>query len=149
MPQGQVVDTTVTAVAHRDWREHFATRLQGRGLELGPLHRPIPTHDGMRMTYVDYQDQATLQLVRQYGPQSLQVRILVAANLAGAEYATTQIYFVATPQRINGYDETAYTATAVDLATGAVTPLLDAGHCFCADPSKASRFVMLSGASSR
>jgi hypothetical protein len=61
VPQGQVIDTTVTAVAHREWREHFAGRLQGRGLELGPLHRPIPRHDGMRMTYVDYQDQATLQ----------------------------------------------------------------------------------------
>ena len=61
VPQGQVVDTTVTAVAHREWREHFASRLQGRGLELGPLHRPIPRHDGMRMTYVDYQDQETLQ----------------------------------------------------------------------------------------
>lgn len=61
VPQGQVVDTTVTDVAHREWREHFASRLQGRGLELGPLHRPIPAHDGMRMTYVDYQDQETLQ----------------------------------------------------------------------------------------
>ena len=61
VPQGQVVDPTVTAVAHRDWRQHFASRLQGRGLELGPLHRPIPRHGGMQMTYVDYQDQATLQ----------------------------------------------------------------------------------------
>jgi 2-polyprenyl-3-methyl-5-hydroxy-6-metoxy-1,4-benzoquinol methylase len=61
VPQAQVVDTSVVTCDHRDWRAHFASRLQGAGLELGPLHRPITRHDGMRMTYVDYQDQATLQ----------------------------------------------------------------------------------------
>jgi Tol biopolymer transport system component len=43
----------------------------------------------------------------------------------------TVAYFVGRPQRVKGYEETAFTATAVDLATGTVTPLLDAGHCFC------------------
>jgi len=43
----------------------------------------------------------------------------------------TVAYFVGEPRRVEGYDQTAFTATAVDLATGTVTPLLDAGHCFC------------------
>jgi SAM-dependent methyltransferase len=53
--QGRTVDRSVTVCDHRDWRAHFAAQLQGRGLELGPLHRPVPTHAGMQMTYVDYQ----------------------------------------------------------------------------------------------
>lgn len=61
VPQGQVSDESVVACDHRDWRAHCAARLQGRGLELGALHRPMVTHPGMAMTYVDRQDQATLQ----------------------------------------------------------------------------------------
>jgi hypothetical protein len=41
-------------------------------------------------------------------------------------------YLVREPQRVDGYEQTGFTATVVDLATGTVTPLLDAGHCFCA-----------------
>jgi len=72
-PQGHVLDTSVTTVEHRDWRGHFAGRLQGRGLELGPLNRPMATHPGMQMTYVDRTDQETLQrehpeLAAQIGP---------------------------------------------------------------------------------
>jgi len=44
----------------------------------------------------------------------------------------TVAYFVGKPRRLKGYEETAFTATVVDLATGTVTSLLDAGHCFCA-----------------
>jgi hypothetical protein len=43
----------------------------------------------------------------------------------------TVAYFVTEPRPHDDYEETAYTATAVDLATGTVTPLLDAGQCFC------------------
>ena len=66
MPQGQVVDTSVNAVEHRDWRGHFAGRLHGNGLELGPLHRPVKPHAGMRMTYMDRADQETLK--REFPP---------------------------------------------------------------------------------
>jgi SAM-dependent methyltransferase len=60
-PQARVVDPSVTVCEHRDWRLHFASRLLGHGLELGPLNRPLPIHDGMQVSYVDRADQATLQ----------------------------------------------------------------------------------------
>jgi SAM-dependent methyltransferase len=64
VPQGQVLDRSLTHFDGRDWRGEFAARLQGRGVELGPLHRPIRAHPGMSVTYVDLADQQTLQ--RQY-----------------------------------------------------------------------------------
>jgi len=38
-----------------------------------------------------------LQLIRPYGPQSFQVRVIVATSLSGAEYAGTRLWLVATP----------------------------------------------------
>lgn len=72
-PQAQVVDRSLTHFETRDWRRHFAARLEGRGLELGPLHRPIEPHAGMTISYVDRTDQKTLQetfptLARKIGP---------------------------------------------------------------------------------
>jgi Tol biopolymer transport system component len=57
---------------------------------------------------------------------------IVTGPVSWSPTTGTVAYLVARPQRVDGYDETAYTATVVDLATGAVTPVLDAGHCFCA-----------------
>jgi Tol biopolymer transport system component len=44
----------------------------------------------------------------------------------------TVAYFVGEPRPLRGHDATAFTATTIDLTTGVVTPLLEAGHCFCA-----------------
>lgn len=60
-PQARVVDPSVAVCEHREWRTHFAGRLQGHGVELGPLNRPLPVPPGVRVSYVDRADQATLQ----------------------------------------------------------------------------------------
>lgn len=52
MPQARIDDDAVTVDA-RDWRVHFAGRLEGRGLEIGALNRPIPVHARMHVEYVD------------------------------------------------------------------------------------------------
>ncbi|MEO6029718.1 MAG: methyltransferase domain-containing protein [Candidatus Binatia bacterium] len=40
-------------VAARDWREHFVTMLSGNGLEIGPLHMPLPKPPNAQVVYVD------------------------------------------------------------------------------------------------
>ena len=65
MPQGAVVDDTVTLM-DANLRMHFSAQLRGHGLDLGALHRPLPTHEAMRVTYVDRADLATLKT--QFGP---------------------------------------------------------------------------------
>jgi SAM-dependent methyltransferase len=63
MPQASIVDDSIDYRPNTnadEWRMHFALGLKGRGLELGPLNRPLPTHAGMRMTYLDRADQETL-----------------------------------------------------------------------------------------
>ena len=53
MPQAQIVDHKTQRLEKHDWRTYFSSQLSGRGLEIGPLHRPIPTHPGMKIDYVD------------------------------------------------------------------------------------------------
>src|SRR5262249_39327265 len=49
MPQADVTDDTPRQ-EYAPWREYFAAKLHGRGLEIGAHHRPLPTHAGMTMT---------------------------------------------------------------------------------------------------
>jgi Tol biopolymer transport system component len=55
----------------------------------------------------------------------------VSGPVSWSPTSGTVAYFVAEARPHDGYEETAFTATSVDLATGKVTPLLDAGQCFC------------------
>jgi SAM-dependent methyltransferase len=61
MPQATLVDHTVTECRHDDWRKKFAARLQGRGVELGPLHRPVPLPEGSSAASVDREPREALQ----------------------------------------------------------------------------------------
>jgi SAM-dependent methyltransferase len=60
MPQADVADETLRQ-EYAPWREYFAAKLHGRGLEIGAHHRPLPTHAGTTITYLDYADVDTLK----------------------------------------------------------------------------------------
>ncbi|MCC6219938.1 MAG: methyltransferase domain-containing protein [Deltaproteobacteria bacterium] len=83
MPQAIVAETSLQAFEDRDWRQYFSTRLHGRGLEIGPLHRPMVRHDGMD---VDYIDRLTVEELRRHYPE-LKELPLVEPNIIGdAQY---------------------------------------------------------------
>lgn len=60
MPQAALIDGSAES-ATRDWRAHFVAQLHGHGLEIGPLHRPLATRDGVRVDYVDRADAESLK----------------------------------------------------------------------------------------
>lgn len=66
IPSASVVDTALRAIERSDWRRHFSNQLKGRGLEIGPLHRPLVTHDAMQ---VDYLDRLTTEQLRSHYPE--------------------------------------------------------------------------------
>lgn len=53
IPQADIVERNLQAYRFHDWRTHFAKQLSGKGLEIGPLHRPMVRHAGMDIDYVD------------------------------------------------------------------------------------------------
>lgn len=53
MPQAITEDSSPQRIEARDWRQHFSHQLHGLGLEIGPLHRPLVTHAGMKVEYID------------------------------------------------------------------------------------------------
>lgn len=53
MPQARTDDPTLKKISDQDWRTYFSKKLLGTGLEIGPLHRPLPNHPGHKMVYID------------------------------------------------------------------------------------------------
>jgi SAM-dependent methyltransferase len=57
----RLVRSDVHLLLFTDCRGLMSSKLQGRGLEIGALGRPLQTHDRMRMEYVDRHDVSTLR----------------------------------------------------------------------------------------
>jgi predicted SAM-dependent methyltransferase len=53
IPLASVSDNAIVRFENNDWRTFFSKKLNGLGLEIGPLHRPMVTHKGMEVHYVD------------------------------------------------------------------------------------------------
>ena len=77
--QGEVYEFSLKNYETRDWRAYFCSLLKGRGLEIGPLHRPLAKHDGMQVDYVDRMSVADL---RKHYPE-LRELDLVEPNIIG------------------------------------------------------------------
>ena len=52
--------------AESDWRQHYMNLLRGRGIEIGPLHRPMPVHPAMEVRYVD---RYSVEVLRKHYPE--------------------------------------------------------------------------------
>jgi len=65
-----------------DRRAYFASKLRGRGLELGALHRPMVKHGGMN---VDYVDRLTLDEQRRHYPELSAVALVSPDIIDDAE----------------------------------------------------------------
>ena len=66
IPQAVVEESNLQSFEVRDWRKHFSSQLSGKGLEIGPLHRPMVRHDGMD---IDYIDRCTVAELREHYPE--------------------------------------------------------------------------------
>ncbi len=69
-----------------NWRAHFSNQLNGEGLEIGPLHRPMITHSGMNMKYVD---RCTVADLREHYPELKDLPLVEPHILDDAEVLKT------------------------------------------------------------
>ncbi len=79
IPQANIEEKNLQACDTRDWRKYFSDKLSGKGLEIGPLHRPMVKHDGMDVKYIDRFSVADL---RKHYPE-LKDLPLVEADIVG------------------------------------------------------------------
>lgn len=62
IPQADTADRLPFEVDDRDWRAEYIDALWGKGLEIGPLHRPMVRHAGMDIDYLDRHTAAELKI---------------------------------------------------------------------------------------
>ncbi len=64
--QAMITEENLQSFQARDWRTYFSNKLSGKGLEIGPLHRPMVRHPGME---IDYIDRCTVAELREHYPE--------------------------------------------------------------------------------
>jgi len=81
-----VIEVNLDAYELRDWRKYFSDKLSGKGLEIGPLHRPMVRHDGMD---IDYIDRCTVKELREQYPELDELPLIEPDILGDAETLDT------------------------------------------------------------
>lgn len=82
IPQAGVHEARLQSYELRDWRKYFSDQLQGKGLEIGPLHRPMLRHSGMD---VDYIDRCTVAELREHYPELNELPLVEPTIIGDAE----------------------------------------------------------------
>lgn len=82
IPQAEINEEHLECLEHRDWREYFARKLSGSGLEIGPLHRPMTKHEKMQ---VDYVDRCTVAELREHYPELKDLPLVEPQIISDAE----------------------------------------------------------------
>lgn len=82
IPQASIVEEELEAFEERDWREYFVGKLSGRGLEIGPLHRPMVKHEGMQVEYID---RCTVAELREHYPELNELPLVEPDIIGDAE----------------------------------------------------------------
>ena len=78
----EVHEEGLGAYQDKDWRHYFSQKLSGRGLEIGPLHRPMPVFSGQE---IDYFDRYTAGQLRERYPELADLPLLVPDLIGDAQ----------------------------------------------------------------
>lgn len=82
IPQATIVEERLEAYEDRNWRGHFAKQLAGRGLEIGPLHRPLEAHEKMDVHYID---RLSVSELREHYPELAELPLVEPHIIGDAE----------------------------------------------------------------
>ena len=82
IPLASVIEKNLQSFEVRDWRTYFSSKLSGRGLEIGPLHRPMVKHAGMQVEYID---RCTVAELREHYPELNELPLVEPDIIGDAE----------------------------------------------------------------